>query len=66
MGVNEAGSALLTQVLGLGAAAGTTLAIVRKVRMLCWTAVGTVLLFHHGLSARRVLEDAELSVPRQA
>jgi Lysylphosphatidylglycerol synthase TM region len=55
VGVNEAGSALLTQVLGLGAAPGATLAVVRKVRTLCWIAVGMVLFFKRGLSARSVL-----------
>ena len=60
MGVNEAGSALLTQVLGLGAAPGATLAVVRKVRTLCWTAVGMVLFLKRGLTARRVLRDAKL------
>jgi len=61
VGVNEAGSALLTQVLGLGAAPGATLAVVRKVRTLCWTAVGMVLFFKRGLTARGVLRDADLT-----
>ena len=45
-------TALLTQVLGLGAAPGATLAVVRKVRTLCWTAAGMVLFFKRGLTAR--------------
>lgn len=61
VGVNEAGTALTTQLLGLGTAPGLTLGIVRKARMLFWTLVGTALLVRHGLSARRVLEDAELA-----
>jgi hypothetical protein len=48
MGVSEAGTAFLTDVLGLGTTLGTTLGLVRKVRMLCWTAVGTVLLVRRG------------------
>ena len=40
LGVDEAGSALLTTVLGYSSATGATLALVRKVRMLVWTAVG--------------------------
>jgi hypothetical protein len=60
VGVNEAGSALTTQILGLGTTPGLTLGIVRKARMLFWMIVGTALLVRHGLSARRVLEDAEL------
>ena len=61
VGVNEAGSALTTQILGLGTAPGLTLGIVRKARMLFWMVLGTALLVRHGLSARRVLEDAELA-----
>ena len=51
MGVSEAGTAFLTGVLGLGTTLGTKLGLVRKVRMICWTGVGTVLLVRRGLSA---------------
>ncbi|MEO7274447.1 MAG: lysylphosphatidylglycerol synthase domain-containing protein [Vicinamibacterales bacterium] len=47
-GVNEAGTAFLTGVLGLGTVVGTTIGLVRKVRMLCWMAVGTLLLVRRG------------------
>jgi len=57
-GVNEVGTSFLTGVLGLGTAVGATIGIVRKVRILCWIAVGTVLLVRRGLSARRVLAEA--------
>jgi hypothetical protein len=60
VGVNEAGTALATQLLGLGREPGLTLAIVRKARILFWMLTGTVLLVRHGLTARRVLEDARL------
>jgi hypothetical protein len=50
VGVNEAGTGLTTQILGLGAAPGVTLSIVRKVRMLCWAALGTVLLVRRGVA----------------
>ena len=59
VGVNEAGTALVTQMLGLGLQVGLTLAIVRKARVLFWLLAGTVLLVRHGLTARRVLEDVE-------
>jgi hypothetical protein len=49
LGVNEVGSGMLTAVLGLGTTVGTTLGLVRKVRMLCWTAVGMALLAQRGL-----------------
>lgn len=50
LGVDEAGSGLLTQVLGLGAPIGVSLAIIRKARVLVWSAVGMALL------ARRAIE----------
>jgi hypothetical protein len=57
VGVGEAGTAVVTQVLGLGAAPGVTLSIVRKARMGIWSIIGTALLVRRGLTARRVLED---------
>ncbi len=45
VGVDEAGSGLLTAALGLGGAAGVALAIVRKARVLLWTAVGMVAFY---------------------
>ena len=59
-GVTKPGPAFLTGVLGLGTVVGTTIGLVRKVRILCWIAVGTVLLVRRGLTAARVLEDAQL------
>jgi hypothetical protein len=59
LGVDEAGAALVSRVLGLGTTAGVTLAVVRKARILAWTAVGIVLLARRGLSIRTVLHDAE-------
>jgi hypothetical protein len=44
LGVDEAGSAALTTVLGYSSATGATLALVRKVRMLVWTAAGVFFL----------------------
>jgi hypothetical protein len=61
VGIGEAGTGLVTQLLGLGAAPGVTLSIVRKARMGIWSLVGTALLVRRGLTARRVLEDAELA-----
>ena len=40
VGVDEAGSSLFASQLDLGATAGLTLALVRKLRMLFWSAVG--------------------------
>jgi hypothetical protein len=61
VGVGEVGTGLVTQILGLGAAPGITLSIVRKARMGLWSLVGTALLIRRGLTARRLLEDPELN-----
>ncbi len=45
VGVDEAGTGLLTTTLGLGIAAGVTLAIVRKARMLFWIGLGIIFLW---------------------
>ena len=66
VGVNEAGTALVTQVLGLGAPPGVTLGVVRKVRMLFWGSAGVLLLVRRGLSARRILEDSEFRTVGEA
>lgn len=58
LGVDEAGSALLTRVIGLGSAAGATLALTRKARILVWTAVGIGLLLRRGLTLRGALDQA--------
>jgi hypothetical protein len=58
LGVDEAGTGMLSSVLGLGAAPGVTLALVRKARILAWTAVGLALLMHRGLSVGRALAEA--------
>jgi hypothetical protein len=60
VGVDEAGTALFTSVLGLGTAAGVTLALVRKARVLVWVIVGLLLLVRRGLNVRRLLEDEEI------
>ncbi len=59
LGVDEAGNGLVSAVLGLGRTAGVTLALVRKARVLAWTAVGIILLARRGLSIGTVLHDAE-------
>jgi hypothetical protein len=44
VGIDEAGSGLLARTLGLGAASGVALALVRKARILFWTAVGLAVI----------------------
>ena len=58
VGVDEAGAALVAAAIGFGAAVGVTLGVVRKARLLFWTAVGVLLLLHRGLSVGRALDEA--------
>jgi len=44
LGVDEAGAAVFADRLGLGSATGITLALVRRMRSLCWSAVGILLV----------------------
>lgn len=50
VGVDEAGTGLATSALALGPVPGVTLALLRKARILCWTAVGVVVLLTRGWS----------------
>jgi hypothetical protein len=59
VGVDEAGAQFVTEVLGLGAGIGITLAIIRKGRVLFWTAVGLVLIMKRGLSLKEISELRE-------
>jgi hypothetical protein len=61
-GVDEAGTGMLSKVLGFTTTIGVTLAIVRKGRDIFWAAIGVVLLLHKGFSLRDVEEDAAKSV----
>ena len=45
LGVDEAGTGLITTALHLGAAAGVGLALVRKARVMVWTGLGLGLFF---------------------
>jgi hypothetical protein len=63
-GLNEAGTVLIAQVLGLPAQTGATLGLVRRARMVFWQLAGTALLVRHGVTTRRILADAELTTGR--
>jgi hypothetical protein len=52
LGVDEAATAYISQVLGLGARPGLSMAIIRKLRMLFWALVGGVLLVREGFTHR--------------
>jgi hypothetical protein len=52
IGVDEAATAYVAQVLGLGTRPGLSMAIIRKVRMLFWALAGGVLLVREGFAPR--------------
>ena len=52
LGVDEAATAYISQVLGLGTRSGLSMAIIRKLRMLFWALAGGVLLVREGLLQR--------------
>lgn len=54
LGVDEAGARFITDALAIGASAGVTLAIIRKGRVICWTAFGIFLLVRSGLSLAEI------------
>ena len=61
-GVDEAGTGMLSKVLGFTTAIGVTLAIVRKGRDIFWATIGVALLLHKGFSLRHVEADAAKSL----
>ncbi len=63
LGVDEAGSGLLTQLLYGSAPLGVTLAVVRKARMLVWTGVGVVFLGLRGIGSARASYVPDDSLP---
>ena len=52
LGVDEAATAYVSQLLGLGTRPGLSMAIIRKVRMLFWALTGGVLLVREGFAPR--------------
>jgi hypothetical protein len=58
-GVDEAGTGMLSKVLGFTTAIGVTLAIVRKARDIFWTAIGVALIVRRGLSLKRLEKVSE-------
>jgi hypothetical protein len=56
-GVDEAGTGMLSKVLGFTTAIGVTLAIVRKGRDIFWAAIGVALMLRKGFSFKQVSEN---------
>ena len=57
VGVDEAGSHFVAEVLGIGAAIGVTLAIIRKGRILFWALVGLVIMARRGLGLEHIFSS---------
>jgi hypothetical protein len=62
-GIDEAGTGMLSKVLGFTTAIGVTLAIVRKARDIFWTTIGVALMVRRGLSLKGLQTAAEGEVP---
>lgn len=60
IGVDEAGAQFVGDAIALAAGIGVTLAIIRKGRILFWTAVGWILIAKRGLSFREISQPREL------
>lgn len=59
LGVDEAATTYISQVLGLTARVGLSMAIIRKLRMLAWALVGGVLLVREGLQQRSRVQSMQ-------
>jgi hypothetical protein len=57
-GVDEAGNLMLARPLAVPQAALVALPLVRKARVITWTALGIALLLMRGLSVRRAIDEA--------
>ncbi len=56
IGVDEAGAQFIGDAVGLAAGIGITLAIIRKGRIMFWTAIGLILIVKRGLTLREISE----------
>lgn len=52
IGIDEAGAQFVAETLALGAGVGVTIAIVRKGRIIFWTAIGLILITKRGISIK--------------
>ena len=59
IGVDEAGAQFVGETLAIGAGIGVTLAVIRKGRILFWTAIGLLLIIKRGLSVRMMARVEE-------
>lgn len=61
-GIDEAGTGMLSKVLGFTTAIGVTLAIVRKARDIFWTAIGVGLMVSRGFSLKNLDQQNQTTV----
>lgn len=54
IGVDEAGAQFIGETVGLAAGVGVTMAVIRKARILFWTALGALLIAKRGLTFQDV------------
>lgn len=54
IGVDEAGAQFVAETVAIGAGIGVTLAVIRKGRILFWTAIGILLIVKRGLSVKAI------------
>lgn len=59
VGVDEAGAQFVTETLAIGAGVGVTLAIIRKGRILFWTAIGLIIIVKRELSLSEITKVSE-------
>lgn len=57
IGFDEAGAHFVTETLGLGVGIGFTLAVIRKGRLIFWSAVGMLFLLQRGLSVSDLINE---------
>lgn len=60
IGVDEAGAQFVGETIGIGAAIGITLAIIRKGRLLFWAGIGVALIVKRGLSFKELRIGTDL------
>ena len=59
IGVDEAGAQFVGDTVDLAAGVGVTLAVIRKGRILFWTAIGFLLIIKRGLTFREISKSKE-------
>ena len=64
LGVDEAGAAVFADRLGLGSATGITLALVRRMRLLFWSAVGILFVLMRSAERSAALTAVPISSAR--